>query len=156
MCLLNILTSHLLPPPPPSTALAITLWGQQRRHHNFFYRSSDTRWAVALTDPNTCETEARRHTDQPSELSWIYYRDKLLLSSPVSAATILRVSEDLERDFIILVITVAAFSWPCSGFGEGGWGGGCQKSGGPPVAQQEPDMSLKLQADESSGLWLSW
>lgn len=120
MWLLNTRTSHLMPPPTLSTALALTLWGQQRRHHNFFYRSSDTRWAVALTDPNTCETEARRHTDQPSELSWIYYRDKLLLLSPVSAATILRVSEDLERDFIILVIiggrVFVALQWL--------WGGG--------------------------------
>lgn len=106
--------------PPPPTTLAITLWGQQRRHHNFFYRSSDTRWAVALTDPDTCETEARRHTDQPSELSWIYYRDKLLLLSPVSAATIPRMSEDLERDFIILAIiggrVFVALQWL--------WGGG--------------------------------
>lgn len=109
-------------PRPSPTTLAITLWGQQRKHHNFSYRSSDTRWAIALTDPDACETEARRHTDQPSELSWIYYRDKLLLLSPVSAATIPRVSEDLERDFIILVIIGAAFSWPCSALGRGGGG----------------------------------
>lgn len=122
-------------PPPTTTTLAITLWGQQRRHHNFFYRSSDTRWAVALTDPDMCETEAQRHTDQPSELSWIYYGDKLLLLSPVSAATILRVSEDRERDFYHpRHHRWPRFRGPAVALGRGGG----QKSGGP---EQEPDIS---------------
>lgn len=138
------------------TPPAVTLWGKQRKHHNFSTRSSDTCWAVALTDQNTREAEPQQHTDQPSELKWIYCGDKLFFYP--CAATILRVSEDLGRDSIIFIIIDGRLSF---GVLQRLWGWSCRKSGSPSVCQSvtqhnasEPNTSLTLQTDDSPGLCL--
>lgn len=76
--------------------------GQTEKTSNFSTRSSDTCRGLALTDQNAREAEPQQHTDQPSELKWIYCGDKLFFYP--CAATILRVSEDLGCDSIIFII----------------------------------------------------